>query len=348
MKTFLAELKQLGFERSRADPCVLVKAISGGMVILVIYMDDCLAVGYPQGAVQETEDDIGRRVNIDDMVAELYLGFRISRDREQGVLRLHQKEYLEGMLQEFGVTKAQQVSTPCLVGSKLDAECGGELVDVQRYRSGVGKLMYAAKTTKPDMANAIRELARSLKEPRGEHMIALERALQYVSGTTDLGLTYSRKGELQLEAFVDSDYAGDVNGRSTTGYVIMFGGAAVSWKSKLQPSVSLSSSEAEYRALSECGAEVTHLHQVGLDIGLRLEQTPIFEDNTGAISLTEKWSSGTRTKHVDVRYHHAREMVEEKVVDVRYIKSEEHPADILTKNSGYAGFAKHRRFMMGV
>ncbi|CAM9438252.1 unnamed protein product [Chrysoparadoxa australica] len=349
MRTFVVELKRLGFERSRADPCLMIKRMEGGLVILVIYVDDCLAVGFPKSAVRETVEAIGSRIKIDDMGdAELYLGFKISRDREQGMLRLHQKEYLEGMLQEFGVRKTHKASTPGLVGHRLDADCGGEQADEKQYRSGVGKLMYAVKTTRPDLANATRELAKCLKEPKGEHMLALERAMQYVSGTTDLGLTYSRKGELQLEAFVDADYAGDVNNRrSTTGFLIMFGGAAVSWKSKLQPTVSLSSSEAEYRALSECGAEVAHLHQVGLDIGLRMEQTPIYEDNTGAISLAENWSSGTRTKHVDVRYHHVREMVESKMVKIKYIRSEEQPADILTKNSSYAGFARHRNFMLG-
>ncbi|CAM9792837.1 unnamed protein product [Chrysoparadoxa australica] len=271
-----------------------------------------------------------------------------NRDREQGVLRLHQKEYLDSMLQEFGISAKEKASTPGLVGNRLNAECEGELTDASKYRSGVGKLMYAVKTTRPDLANATRELAKCLKESREVHMRSLERALQYVSGTTDLGLTYSRKGELQLEAYVDSDYAGDVNGRrSTTGYVIIFGGAAVSWKSKLQPTVSLSSSEAEYRALSECGAEISHLQQIGEDIGLKLQRTPIYEDNTGAIALAENWSSGARIKHVDVRYHHVREMVENKMVEVRYIRSEEQPADVLTKNSGYKGFARHRNFMMG-
>ncbi len=159
--------------------------------------------------------------------------------------------------------------------------------------------------------------------------------------------TYEKADELKLTAYVDSDYANDLETRrSTTGYVIMLGNGPVQWKSQLQKTVSLSSSEAEYKALSDCAKEVMSLKQVMEDLGLKRETVTIYEDNVGAINIAENNMASKRTKHIDVRYHHLRELIENEDIEVKHIRSEEQIADMMTKNETTEIFRKHRKRIM--
>ncbi len=171
-------------------------------------------------------------------------------------------------------------------------------VDLTEYKSGVGTLLYATKTSRPDIANAVRLLSKYMDKAKKFHIDEMYRIMQYLVGTKTLGIIYDNKQKMELEAYVDSDYASDKDERkSTTGYMIMLGGGTIQWKSQIQKTVSLSSMEAEYKALSTCAAEVSYLKRILADMGLIQKKVTIYEDNVGDMRLAENWESTRRTKH---------------------------------------------------
>jgi hypothetical protein len=218
------------------------------------------------------------------------------------------------------------------------------------YRSGVGKLLYLAKLSRPDISNSVRELARYMYKAGKEHLQAMERLMSYVEQTKEMKLTLVKDDSLDhaFEIYVDSDYAKCKDDRkSVTGYVILFHGNPVAWKSKGQHCVTLSTTEAEYIALSQAVAECLFLKQVIESVGLKVEAPiRVNEDNTGAIDLASNWSTNSNIKHIDVRYHFVRELLEEGTINIEYVKSEENVADIFTKNLSEQLFTKHQKWLM--
>ncbi len=128
----------------------------------------------------------------------------------------------------------------------------------------------------------------------------------------------------------------------------MLGGGAIEWKFQCQTTISLSSTEAEYKALSMCATEVVYLKQVLKGFGIEQKPTPVFEDTVGAIKLAENWASTKRTKYIGVHHHYIRELVENKIIKIEYISPEDQPADILTKPVTGQVFGKHKRFILNL
>jgi hypothetical protein len=203
------------------------------------------------------------------------------------------------------------------------------------YRQAVGGLMYLATSTRPDVANAVRDVARYLNNPGMEHWVAVKRIFRYLKGTLDLGLTYSPDGQW-LHGYADSDWAKCVDtSRSVTGYVFKLAGAAISWRSRLQKTVALSTSEAEYYAMGDAAKDCVFLRQLLEELGLGCAgPTVIFKDNKGCIGMVANPVSLDRSKHIRMRYHYIRELARDKVVSVQKIPRDEQQADMLTKNIG--------------
>ncbi len=165
------------------------------------------------------------------------------------------------------------------------------------------------------------------------------RIAQYLVNHAEEGITYDQKNGLEMTAYVDSNCADKKeNRKSVTGFIIMLCGGTIEWKSQCQRTVSLSSTKAEYKALSQCASETIYLTQVLKDFGIDMKTTTVYEANLGAIKLAENWASTKRTKHIDVRHHYVRELVEKGIINIKYIRSEEQPADMLTKNLPKATF----------
>ncbi len=313
---------------------------------ITVYVDDCLIVG-ERHKVANIIDRIEKIYTIKKLgPAKKFLGYNINQNREKGSLNIDQKDFVRTFAKPYGVGTSG-IKTP---GSQRNSKEGDtSILDPSIYRSGVGSLLYAAKCTRPDVANAVRNLSRHMDSAETTHMHEMYRVMQYLLNTSTLGVTYDKQKDLILEALADSDYANnDECRRSTTGYVIMFGGGAIQWKSQLQSTVSLSSREAEYKALSECAAQVTHLKQLLRDLGITQKKVVINEDNVGAMKLAENWISSKRTKHIDVKYHHIRELVENGEIELKHVRTESQPADILTKNVPKVVFEKHRKFIMNL
>ncbi len=251
---------------------------------------------------------------------------------------------------KLGMTNCKPVKTPVSNGSKLvKANDDEQPVHQEQYQSAVGSLMYLAVSTRPDISYAVGSLARFNSKPTEKHWTALKRVLRYLKGTVNLGILYSKAKSDSCIGYTDSDYAGDTGDRkSISGYVFVFCGGAISWKSQKQRCVALSTAEAEYIAMSAATQEAVWLRQLIAEI-TSSEKTSILlhEDNQSAIAMAKNPQFHGRAKHIDIRHHYVREQVSKGVVTLQYCPSEDMVADIFTKGLGNDPFLK-LRFQSGL
>ncbi len=193
--------------------------------------------------------------------------------------------------------------------------------------------MYLAVATRPDIAYAVGILGRYSHQPTVAHLKMAKQFLRYIAGTTNTTLTFpASKGELRLQGYMDSDFAGADDRKSTTGFVFLINNTPISWMFCKQTCVSTSTTEAEYVALCSAVKEAVWMRQLLLDIGYPQNRpTLISEDNNGCISLTEQTGTHQRSKHIDVQYHYSRDAVETKKIEVQHISTEKQIADGFTK-----------------
>ncbi|CAA0823451.1 cysteine-rich RLK (RECEPTOR-like protein kinase) 8 [Striga hermonthica] len=207
-----------------------------------------------------------------------------------------------------------------------------ERIRITPYASAIGSLMYAMVCTRPDIAHAVGVVSRFMSNPGVMHWEAVKWILRYLRGTKDRALVFGRS-TLTLSGFVDADFAGsDLDKRrSTTGYVFTYGGTAVSWISKLQKIVTLSTTEAEYVAVTEAAKELVWLQNFLNELGRPQEDVALYSDSQSAIHLAKNPAFHSRTKHIEVKYHFIRQLLEKKVLQLKKVPGERNPVDVLTK-----------------
>jgi hypothetical protein len=204
------------------------------------------------------------------------------------------------------------------------------------YREAVGSLMYLMVGTRPDIAYSVSVASRYLSNPGPKHWLGVKRIMRYLKGTIDYGLCFSFSEKVELVGFSDADWAGDLDSRkSTTGYVFTLSGGPVSWTSKRQNTVALSSTEAEYMAVTMTGREAVWLRTLLQQLGFTMSRpTLIHVDNQSCTALAQNPVHHQRTKHIDIQHHFVRELVSEKVIELKYVPTEENIADVFTKGLG--------------
>ena len=248
-------------------------------------------------------------------------------------------------MKRFGLSDACGVSTPADACVKLVADDGvSRPADPKLYQQIVGSLQYAAGGTQPDIAYAVSTVAKFCHQPLELHMTAAKRILRYLKQTKDLNLTYVRNSPEAIMGCSDADWAGDVQDRrSTSGNVFLLGGGAITWSSRKQSSVALSTVEAGYMALSVATQEAIWLRHLQEELGVtNTGPTLIFEDNQGAISMAKNPVFHKRTKHVQIRYHFVREAVEQGTITLEYCQTDDMLADSFTKALAHDQFEKLR------
>ena len=340
---------QHGFSRSNVDHCVYVKRLENVFVILTLYVDDMLLIGNSKELINSVKGLLAAQFDMKDLgAANFILGMQITRDRQSCKLWLWQRKYIEEVLKKFNMVDCKPVKTPMTLGVKLSTDqCPKSEEDAEEmthvpYASAVGSLMYAMVCTRPDIAQAVGVLSRFMSNPGKEHWSAVKRVLRYLRGTSDLSLCYGGMAtgdELDVIGFVDADWGGDLDSRrSTSGYVFSLFGAAVCWMSKRQSTVALSSTEAEYMALTHAGKEAMWLRRLSLELGFKLDAVKIGCDNQGAIYLAKNPAFHSRSKHIDIQYHFIRQKVEERLVLLKKVDTLVNAADFLTKAVSLAKF----------
>ena len=287
-----------------------------------------------------------------------FLGMNI--DTMESGFALHQTPYIESLLQRFKMTDAYGVDTPIDIHASLDdtATSKDKPVDQTEYLALVGSLMYAATGTRPDISYVVGILCSFNSSPRTSHLTAAKRVLRYLKKTKDLKLVYGtgdkHRDKHDLHGFVDSDWAKSQDRKSIGGYAFLLGNAAISWSSKKQTLVALSTKEAEYTAFTEASREALWLRQLLSDINNRGHQpdslapaepdaTVIYADNQGAIKHAKTEGITARTKHFDIYLKHTRDLQQKGIVRFTYTQSAENTADILTKGLPAPSHRQHVR-----
>lgn len=202
------------------------------------------------------------------------------------------------------------------------------------YQEAIGGLLYLSQGTRPDIAYTVNMLSKFNNNPGRQHWEAVKRVMRYLKGTLQAKLKFSKDGNANIVSYVDSDWASDADDRrSCTGHDLVKQGGAISWNSKRQPTVVLSSTEAEYMALSSCAQETLFFRQLELELDSHSSggTTQIYCDNKCPIDLSNSVGFNARTKHIDVRHHFLRKCIEDKHINVKHIGTEEMFADFLTK-----------------
>ena len=342
-----SRLKELGFKQTAGDPCLYTRINSGGEMFLVaVYVDDIILGGRNESEMNTVKKELGHRFEMKDLgKLHHFLGITVIQDQLAGTIWIGQPFYTEKTLQRYEMHECKPVSTPVNPDSKLVAADGPDVVHNQRlYQAVVGSLLYLSTKTRPDIAYAVSTAARFCAKPTKEHWIAVKRILRYLKGTTNYGLLYRKDAADTVTGYSDADWAGDVGDRkSTSGYVFIQGGAAVSWKSSKQSCVALSTAEAEYIALSAAVQEAVWLQQLMSDLlNKSIHEMTIFEDNQSTICLAKNQHTHGRTKHIDIKYHFIRNMVEAGRIKLAYCPTENMIADMFTKGLSIKQFGKLR------
>ena len=326
-------LEKLGFVAT-LDPALFIN--HEYTAIIAVHVDD-LAVA---GASIEVIDDVKSKLKQEFKMKDLgfirkYLGIRVEYVVGQH-LKLDQEEYTLQILDRFRFNDARPVSTPCDGYESLKkAEPSDIRCDQKEYQEKIGSINYLAVCTRLDIAWVTNRLSQYLTDPTITHSNALNRVLRYLIGTTRNGLVYTYKPTIKRSILVghsDSSFASLPDRKSVYGYVFTVNGTAISWASIKQSNIVLSTTEAEYTGLSETGKESIFLQQM-FHIMDDQEYSPvkIMEDNQGANALATNPEFHKRSKHIDIRYHHVRQLVETNRIKIEYIASKENPSDMLTK-----------------
>ncbi|GJT26561.1 putative RNA-directed DNA polymerase, partial [Tanacetum coccineum] len=338
-KKFESVIGKQGYRKTSSDHCVFFQKFGDDdFIILLLYVDDMLIVGKNIGRIAQLKRDLSKSFSMKDLgPAKQIIGIRIFRDRGAKKLHISQEQYIEKVLCRFNMDKAKVVSSPLTTNFKLtDKDCPSSKKNIEKmdrvpYASAVGSLMYAMVCTRPDLAHAVGVVSRFLSNPGKKHWEAVKWIFRYLRGTSKLGITFGN-GKPMLVGFTDSDMAGNKdNMKSTSGYLMTFAGGAVSWQSRLQKCVALSTTEAEYMAATEACKELLWLKRFLQELGFKQQRYAVLCDNQSAIHLAKNSMFHKRTKHIDIRYHWIRDAIEDGMFELNKVHTDDNASDMLTK-----------------
>jgi hypothetical protein len=327
-----------GFDPSQVDPCIYTLRAANTAAFIGLYVDDIIIAG-SCATVSEVKAFLANAFDITDLgPIRFCLGFEIDRNLPERTLHMHQHAFVVDLLTSSNMLDSKPCKTPLDPSVILSASmCPESTADIRQmtsipYRATVGSLLYLAVGTRPDIAAAVGVVCRYNSNPGPLHWEAVKHILRYLNGTRHHGILLGGS-DTTCRGYADADWAGNPDTRnSTTGYVFMLGNAPVTWSSKLQKTVALSSCEAEYMALSAATQECVWIRSLLRDMGVSLTApTIIKEDNQGCIELTKSTKHHARTKHIDIRYHFIRERIESRDIQITYCATADMVADIMTK-----------------
>jgi Reverse transcriptase (RNA-dependent DNA polymerase)/gag-polypeptide of LTR copia-type/Integrase core domain/GAG-pre-integrase domain/Zinc knuckle len=328
----------LGFIQVEVDQAVFFKQSGDKLTIIVVHVDDCTIAATTIELVVDLKMRLREHVEITDL-GELHwlLGIEIHRDREARTISLSQRSYIESIVRRYGFEDLKPISTPMDPNVKLSTtqnpSTGAQYAAMRHipYREAVGSSMYAMLGTRPDIAFANTVVSKFSGNPGMAHWEAVKRIYRYLIGTKDMWLTYGGE-ERVLVGYVDADGSMAEDRHAISGYAFLIDGGAVSWSSKRQEIVSLSTTESEYVAATHAAKEALWLRSLISQLfGNTAEATTIFSDNQSAIALTKDHQYHARTKHIDVRFHFIRWVVENGQLRLIYCPTADMVADTLTK-----------------
>src|SRR6202522_1703715 len=337
-RTWNDELNQLfiGMEYTRlfSDQCVYIRHQEHDLTLTAVYTNVIMILGSDIDAIKKAKAELGQHFTITDLAeARQIVGLELQRDLEEGTLKLSQTQYIQRTLQKFGMADSHPVNTPMDPNVKLIKLLDTENYDILDYRSVIGSLMYTAIGTRPDISFAVQHLSQFMSNPRPAHWTDIKHVFRYSNGTRSLGITYHKGGEIEPLAYSDADWGSDANDRkSISGYVFIMSEGPISWQSKKQPTIALSSMEAEYMAESLATWQIIWLRSFTAELGIPYSRPTILNvDNQGAINYSINAINHSRTKHIDIQHHFVREKLVSNEIEIQYCATENNLADLFTK-----------------
>jgi hypothetical protein len=311
-------LLSIGFKRLESDRSVYIYEKNGVHIIMPVFVDDITLAAKSKEALDKAVKELSQHFPLRDLgPTSFLLGIHITRDFEKRTIAISQRQYIINMLDRFGHATCRPVSTPMDPGLRLTAAMGATTDEDKAYMltvpylSAVGALMYLGLTTRPDISNAVGILSRFSANPGPTHWKAIKHLFRYLQGTKDLKLIYGpdNTGEL-FNTYTDAAH-GDVkeNGRSTSGYLVKFGTAAV-----------------------EAGKEIYWMRNILKEFGYKINgPSSLHCDNQSAIQVGKNPEHHGRMKHLDLHFFWLRDAVENGVITLSYLPTDKMPADALTK-----------------
>jgi hypothetical protein len=312
-------------------------------VVIIVYVDDVIFMGSDTVLIHELKDKFMKAWECRDLGdAKEFLRMRIK--REKGRILIDQSDYLLKVVERFGLTNAKATVTPLPEGYQPlpnDAPVNPALRS--KYQQVIGSLLYIMLGTRPDIAYAVVKLSQFAANPSEDHLNRALYICRYLLGTPSYALVFDGNSNGGFIAYADSDWASNPDDRrSTTGYMVKLANGVFSWNSRAQKTVALSSTEAEYMSLSDTSRQIVWIRSLFKECGYQLKPIPLCGDNQGSIFMASNPVQEKRIKHIDIRYHYIREVVQNKQVDLFFIDGAENPADMFTKNLGHVKFLKFR------
>jgi histone deacetylase 1/2 len=325
-------LHQLGFVPSAADTSLFVFCQGGVTIYMLVYVDDIVIASSTTAAAEHLLHQLTLSFPVKDLgPLHYFLGIEVTRN--SGGISLSQQKYSLDLLRRTRMENCKSVTTPMCAQEKLSREHGHSLGDEDafQYRSTVGALQYLT-LTRPDISFAVNKVCQFLSQPTDVHWEVVKRILRYVKGTVDTGLSIRKSASTLISVFTDADWAGCPDDRrSTGGFVVFFGPNLISWSARKQPTVSRSSTEAEYKALANGTAEAIWLQPLLKELNVRQPRPPVLWcDNLGASYLTANPVFHARTKHIEIDFHFVRKKVALGALEVRFVSSADQVADAFT------------------
>ena len=340
-------LKENGFRQSRAELCLYVKNHD---LFLILYVDDILIAGSNESLNREVIDLLRNSFEIKlTENPKRFIGLSLNVRNEK--IEIDQCAYVDGCIKRYGLEDSKETKTPMEKGLNLGKTNSNSSLCVLKFQKMLGSINYVMERTRPDVNYAVNVLSRKTNVANEEHYRYLQRVLRYLKGTRTTKLIYdSKEDAAPLEGYSDASWASEEDKKSTTGFVIRVYGNMVSFKSKKQSLVAVSTAEAEYIALSETAREMMWIRNILRELDITVGSSILYCDNQASLKIAEGQGNYNRTRHVSLKFHHVRDLVHKNLIDLVYVSSDHNLADFLTKsltldkikvamaNLGFTGF----------
>jgi len=361
-------LEDTSFTKSDNDPCLFF----GNNMMVLVYVDDCIFFGKDAKAIDAVIERLRQRFELtvkdvqEDAKVDVfsYLGVQVTVDRS-GTVTFIQQGLIHKVLKHCGMQDCNKKWTPAST-IPLGTDPNGQRFDATwDYAAAIGMLLYLSSNSRPDIQYAVHQCARFTHTPKMSHQQAILRICRYLKATEDKGLSFRPTSELTLDCYADADFAGLYNVenhtdpvcvKSRTGYVLLLGGCPLFWSSKLQTEIALSTTEAEYIALSQAMRALLPLRSLLREVGTKMQlsyssksviRTRVWEDNNGALALaTNPTKISVRTKHMAIKYHFFRQFIGDKICVLK-VDTKEQLADLFTKRLPLDSFRALTNKLMG-
>lgn len=334
-KCLAEQLNQIGFQAAQVDPSMYILTRAEKQVAMIIVHVDGILLAGKSITIDEIEKHLQNKFNLtrNEEITQ-FLSFDITRDRKSKTFTMNQASYIQDLVETYHLEDTRPVNTPCDDHFKdLRKNDDPTHVTENPYCPLIGALLWVSNGTRPDVTYAVNRLSAFMSSPTDHHWKAAQRVLVYLRDTSSYSITLGGN-DLTLSGHSDSDWAKQrEDRRSTTGFIFYLGNSPVSWKSRHQPTIALSSTEAEYMALTDAARECIWWRSIMKELGFIDSSSPkaIHYDNKGAGELAMNPCHHSRSKHIDVKHHFIRECISNSTISLSQVSTHSMLADIFTK-----------------